>query len=276
MTIYVRASSSFCDEDLFWEHVKKYQGERLHIDERLRDMCVKANMSFTVDDFLPKEDDTVIFFWDGESKRTKALIQIAQGITKDIEIVPFVNVSVSSFHQEVEKIHNDVWREGCKKMMENIPNYFWVVAASSSGKYHPQCSLGVGGLVRHSVMVSVIGADLLDNETFLENTEINQDKVRIACLFHDCMKQGMDGCEGHTVFEHPILAAEFIQEQLKDYIDEENLKDIVDAVKTHMGRWTTSKYSDKELEKPETAFQKLVHNADYFASRKYLGGIWEG
>ena len=99
--------------------------------------------------------------------------------------------------------------------------------------------------------------------------------VRLFALFHDCMKQGRDGCEGHTVFEHPILAAEFMEEHLKDYIDEENLQEILGAVRTHMGKWTTSKYSSKTLEKPTTMFQKLVHNADYVASRKFIGGLTE-
>ena len=31
-----------------------------------------------------------------------------------------------------------------------VPDYFWVMPASSTGKYHPDQDAGVGGLVRHS------------------------------------------------------------------------------------------------------------------------------
>jgi len=43
-----------------------------------------------------------------------------------------------------------------------------------------------------------------------------------------------------------------------------------------MGKWTTSDYApDVVLEKPSTAFQKLVHTADYVAARKYISGLEE-
>lgn len=226
----------------------------------------------------PLEDDAdVLAIWDGESKNTEAFINEAKEAGKNVEVVMFENMTNKVFKDEILKIHNETWREGCLKMLENIPNYFWVVAASSSGKYHPACDLGTGGLVRHSTMVCKAGVDLLAAEIFVEDNEVNQDKVRIACLFHDCMKQGND-CHGHTVFDHPIIGAQFIHDNLKDYVDSESLDEICGAVATHMGKWTTSS-RDPEivLSKPETMFQKLVHTADYVASRKYIAGLeeWE-
>jgi len=35
-------------------------------------------------------------------------------------------------------------------VLNNAPDYFWLVSSSSSGKYHPEQSQGEGGLVRHT------------------------------------------------------------------------------------------------------------------------------
>ena len=45
---------------------------------------------------------------------------------------------------------------------------------------------------------------------------------------------------------------------------------IARAVASHMGKWTTSKYSDVVLPRPKTDIQKCVHLCDYLASRKHL------
>lgn len=177
------------------------------------------------------------------------------------------------FKAEVEKIHNDDLREACLKMIEQIPAYFWKVPASSSGKYHPECDLGDGGLVRHSLMVTKIGIDLLFSEVFLRNNEENEDLVRVSCLFHDCLKSGYETADGtysdHTEFEHPLFASEFLLEQLVN-VDSLKATLISDAVAAHMGKWNTSKYSDVILTTPKTNLEQLVHVADYMASRKYI------
>lgn len=168
------------------------------------------------------------------------------------------------FKDEINKIHNYEMKQSCLEMMYFIPDYFWKVPASSSGKYHPKCDLGEGGLVRHSLMVTKVGLDLLRAEIFVRDTKTNEDIVRIACIFHDVIKQGDN--EGHTVFEHPILAAKFLEEHLQ--IDSVAKDIIIDAVLSHMGKW--NKKDDIELNRPMTDFEKLVHTADYIASRKYI------
>ena len=74
------------------------------------------------------------------------------------------------FIAEIEKITDERLRELCLDMVNDVPDYFWTVAASSSGKYHPACDLGDGGLVRHSIMVCHVALDLLDSEVFIKNT----------------------------------------------------------------------------------------------------------
>ena len=184
------------------------------------------------------------------------------------------------FIAEVNKIKNEDLKNACIKMVDLLPEYFWKVPASSSGKYHPDCDLGEGGLIRHSLMVNKAAEDLVISEMFVRDTEVNRDISRVAALFHDCLKSGKvkeDGTyEDHTIFEHPLLASDFVKENLvANNIDELKVTMICDAIRTHMGKWCTSKYSKLALSKPRTDFEKLIHMADYIASRKYIKGLDE-
>ena len=276
-------SSNFNDKDFF---VKKVEVPEAEVPENV-EVIVKADskaaawlkeMGITVKEVAKYTDilaldptsTTVLAFWDGASKNVENVINTFKNTT---DVVMIENTTLNSFNEMVEQITNEQWKLGCKELINKLPNYFWVVAASSSGKYHPKCDLGTGGLVRHSVMVATVAADLVDSEIFVDANDINKDMALIAGLFHDCLKQGTD-CNGHTVFNHPILAADFMAEELKNYIEEPYLSTIVGAVRTHMGKWTTSKYEpDIILEKPYTAFQKLIHTADLMAAKKYIAGL---
>ena len=175
------------------------------------------------------------------------------------------------FKNWIYKIDNPVWRDACLKLIPLIPDYFWTVPASSSGKYHPECDLGEGGLVRHSIMVTKIGLDLLESGMFMKDSYRNRDLMIITGLFHDVIKQGFEG-SGHTEFEHPEFAADFLMDNL-DIPDTGYKLVICDAVRSHMGKWNTSQYSDITLKTPQSQFEKLVHTADYIASRKYIAGL---
>lgn len=178
-----------------------------------------------------------------------------------------------SFINEVNKIKNNDLRTIAETLVEKTPEYFWHNAASSSGKYHPQCSLGEGGLVRHSIMTAVIAVDLLTSEVFIEDTQYNKDLVIFISLFHDILKYGENST--HTEFAHPIMSADFVLESLPfSNIDEDTAAVIYDAIRSHMGKWNTSRYCpDTILPTPATALQKLIHVADYISSRKYIGGL---
>lgn len=45
---------------------------------------------------------------------------------------------------------------------------------------------------------------------------------------------------------------------------------ICGSVSSHMGKWTTSNYSQVVLPAPKTLIQKFVHICDYLASRKSI------
>lgn len=165
------------------------------------------------------------------------------------------------FKEELALINNDEIRATTARLLEGAPEYFWSVAASSSGKYHPAYALGEGGLVRH-----VKAAVKFANHLFVisDFTEKEQDYIISALLLHDILKHGRDGDVGRTVFEHPILAAEYIRENTSG----EYAEVVSSLVSTHMGQWTTSKYSSEVLQAPQTKLQKFVHECDYLASRK--------
>ena len=169
------------------------------------------------------------------------------------------------------------------ELVDKVPEYFWVVPASATGKFHPEHDQGEGGLARHSLMVFRWLKTLLEaNEQDMSEYEPG---MCLAALFHDCMKRGKGDASDHTLFEHPILAAKFVMDESERFLkenkefiestsdDEESFKqDIAVAascIQTHMGKWNTSKYSEVVLPKPRTPMQYMVHLADYCSSRKF-------
>lgn len=154
-------------------------------------------------------------------------------------------------------------------LLDDIPDYFFSVPASSSGKYHPETDLGFGGLVRHSINVSRMLEHLLGVTADCEPR--THDLLMVAALFHDCMKSGSQQDyekNPHTRFIHPILAATFIQvEAVKHGFNYNDARMIADVVSSHMGRWNEKK-GEGTLPLPESHEQKFVHLADYLASRK--------
>ncbi len=154
---------------------------------------------------------------------------------------------------------------------EYLPNYWFSVEASSTGKYHPRYAAGEGGLLRHSKAAMAIGYELLQNPTFGNNfNQREKDLLLMSLLIHDGLKYNFEK-EEYTRFDHPVLMAKFIMDnyQLWD-ITEEDAKYMSSVVASHMGPWNTSKYDKTVLPVPETDAQKFVHLCDYLASRKLL------
>lgn len=182
------------------------------------------------------------------------------------------------FEKELSTIVNEDIRKFAETLLNDAPDYFYHVPASSTGKYHPQISLGDGGLVRHTKAVVRFFNHLMGIEqNYSLFTEREMDLGRVACLIHDIQKSGTekyyqehseDGKKKvFTVFEHPLLAAKYVL-RYKDTIPENELKYIAMAVGSHMGQWNTDKRNSTVLPKPTTDMQKMVHLADYLASRK--------
>lgn len=176
-----------------------------------------------------------------------------------------------TFAKELAWIKDKNKRKYCANVLESLPDYFFSVAASSTGKYHPEYALGEGGLVRHTKAAVAIAKDLLGLEMYHKYTPEERDNILITLLLHDGLKHGRNGSK-YTVFEHPQEIAEFLCEgtEWKDFMDEEDFSQILCGLKSHMGQWNTDKRSRFVLPKPKSAFEKFVHQCDYLASRKYL------
>ena len=70
--------------------------------------------------------------------------------------------NIKHFERELNLIVNEELRMAVKAYLEEeTPDYFWTDGASSSGKYHPSFSQGVGGLVRHTKAVVMFAEELL-------------------------------------------------------------------------------------------------------------------
>lgn len=155
---------------------------------------------------------------------------------------------------------------------ECVPPYFFVVPASSTGKYHPQYALGVGGLVRHTKACVKIAEDLLSLEQNETLNECYHDEIICALVVHDTFKQGLKAEGGHTKFEHPVYSASALKMfSDKFYPDLSNRVNIISMlVMSHMGQWNRSSRSNVVLPKPSNFAERFVHECDYLASRRYL------
>ena len=175
------------------------------------------------------------------------------------------------FKDELGYIKSDRIRNACLEAVKKLPDYFFEVAASSTGKYHPEYALGEGGLLRHSKAAMRIGYELLSNPAIGDKyTADEKDLMLMALLIHDGLKLGMPR-EKYTRFDHPILMAEYLMEIEEDLgLEVEEIEFLGDVIKTHMGYWTTDYNGVEVLEKPKTKYQNFVHMCDFLASRKCL------
>lgn len=198
---------------------------------------------------------------------------------------------IQIFENELSLIENNLIREVVEKTLLNVPDYFFFVPASSSGKYHPKSSLGMHGLVRHTKAVFYISEELL-NHPLIGMSSYIKDIARGAIILHDTAKQGTSNTgEGRTRIDHPLLVKEYspIGQNEHGYklgermlLQSEVAKvqniwiDIVEAMETHMGPWTTDRDGKDILPKPDTPVQTHVHMCDYLASRKSIEvDIWD-
>ena len=174
---------------------------------------------------------------------------------------------------EIDTLQDIDNRRFAYALLSNVPDYFFSVPASSSGKYHPKNDLGNGGLVRHSIGVARMLGHLLEPDGYYDFDDEQKELLKIAALFHDCMKSGTqeeyekNSC---TKFLHPLYAANFIMTvAIECGYPYEKAIFIYDAVIAHMGQWNTNKNEvGSKLPTPVSPGQRILHLADYLASRK--------
>lgn len=175
------------------------------------------------------------------------------------------------FEIELGYIKDEMIRDDCRMLIEELPDYFFLVPASSTGKYHPSYSLGEGGLLRHTKAAVRIGYELLCDPSIGDKyTQTEKDIMLMGLLLHDGVKHGIPK-EKYVRFDHPILMANFILDH-KDQLlmSDSEIELLCSVIRTHMGPWTTDYNGEEVLEAPKTKYQNFVHMCDYLASRKCL------
>lgn len=136
-------------------------------------------------------------------------------------------------------------------LAQDVPEYFWEKPSSSSGKYHPSDERGKFGLVLHTCRVVKLVDDLCVSAQI---TGSERDDLIIAAILHDAFKYDIPPGNLHTVKLHCIIPGE--QLHLSDRINQ--------LIRTHDGRWGIP-----EEWAVADEHQKLLHYADYIASRAY-------
>ncbi len=179
------------------------------------------------------------------------------------------------FSDELLMIENKELREFVIWAFDKFaPDYFWTCPCSTSGKYHPKVSLGVGGLVRHTKLAVWWGEELLRTkemwpELVDHDTDHLHDEVIAALLLHDLVKNGRGLNAAGFSLDRMVTGMHGVDLALK-IVDDRGPEEthssilyILNGVARHMGVWT----ADKKYV-PNSDFTRLVHLADYCASRK--------
>lgn len=199
------------------------------------------------------------------------------------------------FKREIEFIKSKHLQKIVINALDVSPECIQYIPASSTGKYHPEYSLGYGGLVRHikatvGFAYALIEAGVLEGMLKAEESrnaydDYIEDAVYVSLILHDCMKAKDDDETHRTQFDHPLLAARLFKETTNKYIKEnkENICDedlnrlgeiiplIMRCIMSHMGKYNRSKYEeDIVLLKPTTILEWFVHQCDLLSSRRYL------
>ena len=175
------------------------------------------------------------------------------------------------FEKELTYIKNKRYKENAEKLISLLPDYFYEVAASSTGKYHPEFALGTGGLVRHTKVAVKLAYELANNEVIgYSFTDDEKDLMLIALIMHDGLKHGKIK-EKYVRFDHPILMANYIKENKdKLTLTDNEIEFLCNVISSHMGSFNTNPYSDVTLPIPHNKYQRFVHMCDFLASRKFL------
>ncbi len=178
---------------------------------------------------------------------------------------------IEYFKSELAYILNPTIKDFATKAVSSLPDYFFVVPASSTGNYHPAYSLGDGGLARHTRAVARIAIELSRMEEYAFTPD-ELDLAIAASLLHDGWKSGAVQ-QTYSRADHPVVAANEIKnnESLNTILPLDQFNVFLCLVARHMGQWNTDyKTGQVLMHKPETKLEKFVHLADYLASRKCL------
>ena len=172
------------------------------------------------------------------------------------------------FTTEIGYVKDEVKRKDLEYLINLLPDYFFTIPASSTGKYHPKFASTNNGLVKHTKVAVRIAYDMF--ETMNNLSDNDKDLVIMALILHDGLKKGLVE-EEYTRFDHPLLVSKLIMENVSNLkMDINDVRKMCTLIESHMGKWNTNKYSKVDLPVPTNELQRFVHRCDYLASRSYM------
>ena len=183
---------------------------------------------------------------------------------------------ISYFNKEYNYIKDSKKREDIKYLVSGLPDYFFDIPASSSGKYHPEFASTEHGLVKHTKVAVRIAYELLSNPGLNNFTDSEKDIIIMAIILHDGFKSGKIK-EKYTRFDHPLIAASYVREN-KDMLslNDDEVELLANVISSHMGRWNRDFNDNEVLPKPKDKYQRFVHMCDYLSSKKFINVSFDG
>ena len=183
---------------------------------------------------------------------------------------------ISYFDKEYYYIKDDKKREDLKYLVSELPDYFFEIPASSTGKYHPEFASTKNGLVKHTKVAVRIAKELLDNPGLNNFKDNEKDIIIMALTLHDGLKKGNPE-EKYTKVDHPLLASSFIRERKdKLSLNNEELDLLTRIISSHMGIWNKDFNDNEVLPIPKDKYERFVHMCDYLSSKKFINVNFDG
>ena len=177
---------------------------------------------------------------------------------------------IKMFERELEYIKDNNIRESAEYMINILPDYFFEIPASSTGKYHPTFASSTSGLVKHTKVAVRIAYELLNNSVINKFTDREKDLIIMAIILHDGLKSGINK-EKYTRFDHPLLISEYIKDNKVNLkLTDDDIKELSKMISAHMGPWNTDYNGNEILPLPKNAKERFVHMCDYLSSKKFL------
>lgn len=187
------------------------------------------------------------------------------------EVSEYRTKGLALFGKYLDLISNPEIKAFAQFMLHKAPHYFFIIPASTSGKYHAPWSTDKGGLVRHVLMGCETAYDL--SRTF-DLTDEETDMAIAAMIGHDILKYGID-FDDRYMDMHPFLPRSYFgyyksEGFVGEYAKTPQFDDIMKAIERHMGNIMDGSWTSVGGIRPETPLQYVVHLADYVSSRKNL------
>lgn len=183
---------------------------------------------------------------------------------------------IDYFNVEYNYIKDEKKREDIKYLVGKLPDYFFEIPASSTGKYHPLFASSEHGLVKHTKVAARIAKELLDNPGLNNFNNNEKDVIIMAIILHDGCKSGIIH-EKYTRFDHPLIVCDLIKENRdKLSLSDSEFDLLIRVISSHMGIWNKDYNGNEVLPIPKDKYQRFVHLCDYLSSKKFLNVDFDG